>query len=1252
MLSLNTRTGLAFAGTGPLVAALTLALGFGGNAFASVYPGQPGSSGEIENVGEFLHGQERASVLVKLEGVSASEVFVTLREQFERSNQGRMDAAELRAAAEKSAVQQAFSTAGELRQQQRQTMEVLTSSFDAHVIYSLRFAGNGIAINVLPEHIPQIRALPGVVGVTPIVPHELDAASSVDFTGVRTFWGQIAPDLGLYGTDIGVGVMDTGIDHLHTAFGGPGGPTGYNQGVTTVQPFPTMGIPTAVNFPTPKVVWGYDFAGDNYNAAAGTTDAQRIPAPDPNPMDGATHGTSVASLIASFGVTSTGATYDGGFNRFLPDVASAAMRISPGYAPNAKLYSFRVFGNAGSSLLASAALDASAAIYMWQADTSQQWDGSISATVFNAQNQPVLVEFELPQPPVSPRLQIVNLSLGSNNGDIEESSALTAQRAADAGLIVVMSAGNAGDVLYVTGAPGVATGGISVAASLNDQSPSGTANAPENGAQAALVNLQITQIGAANYSTVSPSLPLTNAVYAIPNLADYRVPTPPGYTPVTPDSAELVTLRDPDGVDINLFSVESGNLVVTLNPAANNIYAGRAVLIDRGAVGFHQKALAAERAGASAAIIVNSTGALGGMAATAGLPLVAIPSGMVPQAVGGSFTDGGQLNTGVNRPGLAARPGLQVSLAPTNAAGQDLMAVYSSRGPRRSDDGIKPDISAPAETVTTAFSGTSNNVRGFNGTSSAAPHTAGAMALLRELRPTWSNYELKAALINGTANDIFQLPGPNTTTPPSGQTWGVSRQGVGRWDLSAYSGGGSDVIMFAHDPSSPSNPWMDGVVNVSFGVVDFLENGSVDRWVAVRNKGPTSQTFSVAYLAHTQTPGVSFSFPDGDTITVGPGNPANFRIRMSADHAAMRHARDPALRPFQFTGGTGAANRRPRHFMNEASGFITLTPSGGTNPSHRLTLQAFPRKAASLASEASGVALGQASVVTVSGGFATGNDRDFVNATFDVLPVSVDVVSFGKAFELGYTGQPSEGLTPMQRAGDIQYVGAISDFTQRQTPLDPSASAVMVIGVAAFGEFDTPVGGLGTEYQVEVDFNSDGVADRVLRQLTLGNGENAAYGSNMYVGTVGAPGENFLTGWALNLGNTIYSNLYNNSVLLMAVNVAGGGGTLGVTAETTALRYRVTGLHRGLPISQTPWINYNLAAPAVSLPGTLEPSLFGPQVGAEGFQLNVATDAAAAQASGSQGVLMLYPMNAHGQRAEILPFLGDAIFSNGFEESL
>ena len=1232
-------------------ASFGLAVSFAATGGTVVVGGDASPVFEQRGVPVFALDAEVVSVFIELDGAAAADVFVAERDgTLARSSVSGQPADGL-ASAERAAASAAFSTAEDLLAVQRPLMQQLVDQFGAAILFNSRFASNGIGARLPSSAIAAVRSLPGVKAVSPLAEHELDAASSLDFTGVRSFWGQVAPDLGLRGTNIGVGVIDSGIDHMHRAFGGPGG-TNYKLGVTTATPYPVPpAVPTASNFPTPKVIWGYDFVGDAYNAG-GTTNAALIPAPDLNPMDGGTHGTSVASLISAFGVNADGSTYAGPYNRDLPMVESPSIRISPGYAPESPLYAFRVFGNSGSSAVVSAALDAATAIYLWQSDTSIPWNGQVTATVTNELGQPQLVTYNLPQPPTTPRLRVINLSLGSNAGDIEEASAQAAQRAADSGLIVVLSAGNAADSYYITGSPGVASGGISVAASLNNQVAGALANAPANGAQAALAPLNIVQLASAFFSTASQSLPATSAVYARPNLAEYVAPTPAGFTPTDP--GQLVTLKDPNGVDINLFSVSEGQLVVTLNPAADNIYAGRLVLVDRGVVGFHQKGLAAARAGAAGVLVVNSTGAFNPMAANPLLPAISIPSGMVTQTVGGQLTDGGALNTGVSRT-VAARPALTLQLLPTSAASQDTMAIYSSRGPRRNDDGIKPDISAPAEVVTVANSGSGDGVSGFNGTSSAAPHTAGAMTLLRQLNPTWTNFELKTLLLNSTAQDVFVNASTSLNTAPSGIQWGVSRQGAGRWNLSAFAGGGTKVIMFGEDPlPTDGGASRRGNVNVSYGVVDVVGTAQIDRNITIRNKGSSAQTFSIGFREVASTPGVSFSFPDGNLITVPAQSERSIRVRMSAQATQMRQAREPGMRPFQFINAT---TRVPRQFMNEAAGYVTLTPSGGSTPTHRLTVQAFPRRASDITVAEQAVTIGQPGSIALQGvGFNTGANTVFVNPpAFDNLPSVVDVVSFAKPLELSYvSASPQTGITQMQGAADIQYVGITSDFPNRADPFGASP-AVVQFGVAVRGEFDTPQAGFGTEFFIEIDLNNDQTADRAVRQQAFTNGENPPSTSNIILPVVStAPpfSSGPSTGWSLNVFSNQYSNLYNNSVLTIPVNIAGTGATLGLAQGSTRFRYRVTGLHRGVAVSATPWLSYDVAAPGVSFPGVQEPSMF-PSVDGQGqpVVVNLQTSASNISANGTQGILMLYPMNARGDRAEVVPLrLPEGIFANGFEE--
>ncbi|MGC4943527.1 S8 family serine peptidase [Kribbella sp. DT2] len=103
----------------------------------------------------------------------------------------------------------------------------------------------------------------------------------------------------------------------------------------------------------------------------------------------------------------------------------------------------------------------------------------------------------------------------------------------------------------------------------------------------------------------------------------------------------------------------------------------------------------------------------------------------------------------------------------------DRTAIFSSRGPRVGDGGIKPDLSAPgvgivAARAAKAIIGTPVGDRylQLSGTSMAAPHVAGAAALLAEQHTAWRAAELKGAL--------------TASAEPSGS---VFEQGSGRVDV-------------------------------------------------------------------------------------------------------------------------------------------------------------------------------------------------------------------------------------------------------------------------------------------------------------------------------------------------------------------------------------------------------------------------------------------------------------------------------------
>ena len=103
--------------------------------------------------------------------------------------------------------------------------------------------------------------------------------------------------LGLTGRGIKVGIIDTGIDIDHPAFGG-------------------SGTPGTSAFPSARIVAGYDLVGDAYNA--GGTGAALVPVPDANPDDCGGHGTHVAGIVGANG---------GGLKGVAPDVQFGAYRV-------------------------------------------------------------------------------------------------------------------------------------------------------------------------------------------------------------------------------------------------------------------------------------------------------------------------------------------------------------------------------------------------------------------------------------------------------------------------------------------------------------------------------------------------------------------------------------------------------------------------------------------------------------------------------------------------------------------------------------------------------------------------------------------------------------------------------------------------------------------------------------------------------------------------------------------------------------
>jgi subtilisin family serine protease len=544
------------------------------------------------------------------------------------------------------------------------------------LVASFEYAANGFSAALTPTEAESLASQKGVLSVQRDELHQLHTSESPEFLGLDDRRG--AWDSGFTGAGVVVGVIDSGIWPEHPSFAARSDLSDAPFTLETIEdlnPNPAITVTST----------GCDF-GDtahNPNDAAFSCNNKLIGARD------------MRVLYEQFIGSETYATardYDGhGTHTASTAIGNPEVEASifdrefgeiSGIAPDAHVVAYSACGNLGC------------------------FGGDLALAIDTA---------------VADGVDVINYSIGSDTPGLTGADDIAFLFAADAGVFVSTSAGNAGPGAGTVGAPASVPWVTTVGASWQKKT-----------------YVAEVRTGESEGSRWSRWLKRDQGVYEGASIT----PGTDGRLPFVDAANHGNELCDPEVAFIGDLS-------------------GKVVLCLRGGPARIEKSRAVFEAGGVGMVLYNPDDVQDLLTDTHWVPSAHV-----------NFTDGSALKQYIADNGDAAT--VEITDGDEERRRGNTMAAFSSRGPvgsPASDDIIKPDVTAPGVQILAGNSPTptlgapGELFQSISGTSMSSPHVAGLLALLKQAHPDWTPAMAKSALMTTARQNVRREDGTTKANP-------------------------------------------------------------------------------------------------------------------------------------------------------------------------------------------------------------------------------------------------------------------------------------------------------------------------------------------------------------------------------------------------------------------------------------------------------------------------------------------------------